>query len=285
MKKFIGAIVILAILGGLAYYFLASNLLMTTIFTQDKLKTVSVLNNALDKVAKANSLDLTIVTKKSDNGVSTPISTLNLQTGKNGNADVLFAQLTVTDDSGIMDVADGLGTTTIYYDGTDIYKKFAPAGGGSAVYTKPDYGTADPIEFALGLVMNYDLYQEIAAKNLTAFYGDGVSSLSLPLAELNINDKTAGITSGAGMAFNWNPLIIGLGISVQKEDNPGDNSDGATSQSRWYGISLENNLIQAVQKSGSKAQYTSITINYNKIGGVSVTLLSTQESGNWAVVI
>jgi len=264
----IGVIVILAVLGGAAYYFLSNSMAMTLVFTQDKQNTVNTLNNAQKKIYDGGSYDLTITDQFTDNGVTTQNWTLNLQTGRAGGADVMYAKLT-----------DNSGTTTVYYDGSNVYKMFVPLGTGIAVYNPSISGQTLQQAFdAIGVTeitgANTDLYsfyEELIQPN-------SVGALAfMPLTVDDIYNTAAGLSCSCGAAFIWNPIIIGLAITVK------DGSNAAAVATNVYNINLEGAMKQQKIKLGTSSQYAGTNVSYNGIGGVSVTQLSAYSAAQWGV--
>ncbi|MDR0849976.1 MAG: hypothetical protein LBN07_00645 [Christensenellaceae bacterium] len=279
MKKIVGLIICLALLGGIAAVFLINDMAFTTLISQDQTKITGMLNRAEKKVQDADSYEFVISKDHFKNGVTINREKIQLQSN---NADsTLWAIKEVKD-------ADGkpISTTEYYYDGIELYRKITYTNNTTAF----DAVTIT-YENTLAEILDFELVDD-EFLNITGFSDRTVESLK---AEDKVGDDVVGKKQTAShIAFSFSPFYLGERLVMEATGTcmtgfssavlPAD-YDGIIIEKVSYewALSLMGNLKQKVFKAGSDKEYMQRTYDYNQVGGVTVKTLTNEEKTNWGV--
>ncbi len=243
MKKLIGLLFTLAILGGIAYFFLGNNMIMTTMISQNVEKKVSISNNAYKKLSEYSGYNFSVKVVETEDGVDdTKLESEILLQKDNTN---FYVKAEVKYDEG-----ETTKTKTVYYEGTltagTIYQVL---GSEASDKVKSEGSLAD----ALLLMINGNTQIDLA--NLINYEANKVTKEQVE--ELDLKAK---------MAFSFKPFYFGQKFVVTDED-----AGTVKTQSFDFGgklrkivnttkaESIENEISVLINNPGKKVSFTKLT--------------------------
>lgn len=184
MKKLIALILILAILGGIGYIFLANDLMMVTVINNNAGKIVKHHNNAYKAASEYTGYDITYTNTNVEGGVEDELSTTELKIERDKDNYYVFANITF---------ADASLNKTLRYEGTlESGKLYSASGEDKAVKTVADSTLSD------------------ALVNMTSEVG---ASIAMDIMDYELGKYTSDITEkldlDAKLAFSFSPFYMG----------------------------------------------------------------------------
>lgn len=243
MKKLIGAIFILAILGGIAYFFLGNNMIMTTMISQNTEKKVAISNNAYKRLSEYSGYNFSVKTIETEDGVSdTKLESEILIQKDNAN---FYVKAEVKYDEG-----ETTKTKTVYYEGTLMAGVIYQIVGSEASGKTSSEGS---LEDALQIMTNEN--SDISLTDLIKY--DANKTTKEEVEELDLKVK---------MAFSFKPFYFGLkfvtsdeeaGLTFTQRFDFGGSLRKVTFESKEENINNETSI--SINKPGKKVTFTKLT--------------------------
>lgn len=211
MKKLLGYIIMLAILGGSAFYFFGNNTLVYSSIINNTESLLICYNNAVNDYADATSYELNSELSVVTDGVSKKtwaVYAKRLKTETNAN---FYVCATNYNEDGSVS-----GTSVFYYEGTDSQ---------GILYSSIVTGSSDPVKECLALSTQSAVsngYLELVANGgfisaIVASVFEDYSTSGLTLS--NFADNDFGNWQGAKLAFDFSNLFFGSTLVWSEPDS------------------------------------------------------------------
>ncbi len=241
MKKIIPIILVVAILAGLGYFFMANKFAMTTLISQDKAKIASTYDRAVKGLNNKSAYEYTIKTQTYTGGKTSTVSTKKIKIifAKDDTVKKIYATVTTkTNELEVFyEVKEGVATT---------YVTSTPKGSETSERTKYINYTADDV-----------LDTVVGAKPVLMQVGDNLTKTTLEsLQTYQKTTKTDHKKTKSSIVFSFKPFYIGAKLKNTTTISDVKNIFEAT-------VSVTGKLKNTSLRVGSDTEYTRTSTVFN----------------------